>query len=115
MAKRSGNSVVVVDRHGRERVLLNPQGKRNKAFAELQNGVKYTNDGKVKLKKNGQPMRLTDTEAAYRSGYIAAQNDSAKAYKHNQKKKHAYAEEPVIVYALAEPVDKPKRRTRKSK
>ena len=114
MAKKSGNGVVVVDRHGRERVLLNPQGKRNKAFAELQNGVKFTNDGKVKLKKNGQPMRLTDTEAAYRNGYIQAQNDSAKAYKHNQKKM-AQADEPVVVYALAEPVAKPKRRTRKSK
>lgn len=87
MAKRSGNGVRIIDKNGRERVLLNPQGKRNKAFAELQNGVKLTNDGKVKLKKNGQPMRLTDTEAAYRNGYIQAQNDSAKAYKYNQKRK----------------------------
>ena len=87
MAKKSGNGVRVIDRHGRERVLLNPQGKRNKAFAELRDGVHYTNDGQVKLGKDGKPMRLTDTEAAYRSGFIAAQNESAKAYNHNKKKR----------------------------
>lgn len=65
-------------------VLLNPSEKRDKFFTELKQGVKRTNDGKFKLTKDKKAMHLTKVERAYRSGYIQAQNDSAKCY--NAKK-----------------------------
>lgn len=65
-------------------ILLNPQEKRNKAFKELKTGVRITNAGAVKIGNNGKPLTLTKAGRAYRSGYIAAQNDSAKCF----KKKH---------------------------
>ncbi len=70
-------------------VLLNPQEKRAKAFAELKSGVKRTNSGAYKLDDKKKAMRLTAEERAYRSGYIAAQNDSARAYNatHGRKKR----------------------------
>ena len=72
-------------------VLLNPQEKRSKAFNELKTGVKRTNDGKFKLDEKKKAIRLTKEERAYRSGYIAAQNDSAKAYNatHGKKKRRS--------------------------
>lgn len=69
------------------KLLLNPYEKGNKAFAELKDGVHYTNDGKVKCnRRTGKPIRLTDTEKAYRSGYLAAQKDSRRVYKSRQNK-----------------------------
>lgn len=69
------------------KVLLNPYEKGNKAFAELRDGVHYTNDCKVKYnKRTGKPVRLTDTEKAYRSGYLAAQKDSRRAYNSRRNK-----------------------------
>ena len=67
--------------------LLNPQEKRNKAFEELRTGFKKTNDGRFKTDDNRKVIRLTNEERAYRSGYIAAQNDSAKAYNSKHKKR----------------------------
>ncbi len=66
--------------------LLNPYEKGNKAFCELQKGVHYTNTGKVKLNRQKKPIRLSDTERAYRSGYLAAQKDSRRAYRSRQNK-----------------------------
>ena len=74
---------------GMNKVLLNPQEKRNKFFAELKGGTAITNLGEVKKHKNGRKKTLTKEQRAYRSGYIQAQNDSAACYnaKHGIKKK----------------------------
>lgn len=63
------------------------QQKGNKFATELQGGYKLTNDGQYKTDKNGYCLELTDTEKAFRSGYLQARKDSAKAYKATKKKK----------------------------
>ena len=67
------------------KTLLNPQEKRKKMFNELKSGFKETNTGEVKKDKSGKKIQLTEKERAYRAGYIAAQNDSAKIYKAKHK------------------------------
>ena len=65
--------------------LLNPHGKGAKYAAELRRDEHLTNEGRVKRyqsgKKQGQPVPLSDVQRAFRSGYLQAQSDSAKAYK----------------------------------
>lgn len=80
-------AVIVKTRRGKEVTLLNPSEKGNKFANELRNNCKYTNGGLFKLDKNGQYIKLNDAERAYRAGYLAAQKDSANAFKHNRKKK----------------------------
>lgn len=79
-------AVKVINRRGGKVVLLNPQEKRDKFFNELYNGVALTNENNVKYKRNGKFKYLTDVQKAYRSGYIQAQNDSAKCYKARKKR-----------------------------
>ncbi len=77
---------VVLQKQGSEetRSLLNPHGKYLKATAELNAGVKMTNDGKIKVDKTtGKQQTLTSEERAYRAGYRSAMIDQAKA--HNAK------------------------------
>lgn len=73
---------------GEVKVYLNPGGKAAKYAAELKSGVRMTNDGTIKKTKKGEYMGLTDVKAAYRSGYLQARKDSAKAHnaKHGGKK-----------------------------
>lgn len=73
--KTSGSVRVVNKETGLTKVLLTPHGKTKKYCLELEKGQRVTNEGKSKNK------RLTDTEAAWRSGYLAAQSDSAKAFR----------------------------------
>lgn len=81
---KSGNKVKVGTRvyndKGESRLLLTPAGKAAKAARELKEGVKLTNEGTVKIGKNGKPMRLTKAQRAWRSGYLDRSKDSAKAY-----------------------------------
>lgn len=70
---------------GETRTFLNPHGKGAKYAAELHAKKRFTNNGEVKRGENGKPLGLTDTQAAYRGGYLQAQKDSARAY--NAKKK----------------------------
>ena len=72
---------------GETRTFLNPHGKGAKYAAELKNGVRITNLGERKKDKSGNSMRLTDTQAAFRSGDLSAQKDSANAYKAKKAKK----------------------------
>ena len=73
--KTSGSGRVVNKETGLTKVLLTPHGKAKKYCLELETGEHVTNEGKAKNK------RLTDTEAAWRSGYLTAQADSAKAFR----------------------------------
>ncbi|MCM1195364.1 MAG: hypothetical protein NC099_06265 [Corallococcus sp.] len=72
--------VVIETQKGETKTLLNPHGKTVKYRNELQSGVRLTNDGVLKRDSDGNYVGLTPTEAAFRSGYIAAQADNARAY-----------------------------------
>ena len=74
------------NRKGFEVTLLNPSEKAAKYAGELRTGIRKTNDGKYKPDKNGD-VGLSKEGRAYRAGYLDARKDSAKAYKHNLKKK----------------------------
>ena len=65
----------VINRNGKQVVLLNPNGKGRKYAYDLRTGKKHTNTGKVK--KNW----LSKVEKAYRSGYLKARKDNANAWK----------------------------------
>lgn len=73
-------------RNGKSVTLLNPSEKGNKYAVELNCNVHCTNEGDVKLDKNGKVQKLSKTSRAYRAGYLASRKDSAGAYKAQQKK-----------------------------
>ena len=79
-------ATVVKTKKGKKITLLNPSEKGRKFADELRNGAKQTNDGFIKFGNDGKAIRLTDTEKSYRSGYLDAQKDSAKAYKARKAK-----------------------------
>lgn len=79
-------AVKVKTKKGGSLTLLNPSEKGRKFADELRNGAKQTNDGYIKFGKSGKPVKLTDTEKAFRSGYLTAQKDSAKAYNARKKR-----------------------------
>ncbi len=66
-------------RTGKYVTLLNPAEKGRKYAVEMKAGIHVTNDEKVK-KRKGKAIRLTDTQKAYRAGYLASRSDSAKCY-----------------------------------
>ena len=69
-------AVTVKTKSGKTKVLLNPGEKARLYADELKaNASSY----------NGQDLRKD--QRAYRAGYLDARRDSAKAYKHNLKKK----------------------------
>lgn len=75
------------NKNGKKFTLLNP-GEKGKKFAkELVIGYHHTNDMQYKFDENGEVKPLTKEQRAYRSGYLDARKDSAKAYKAKQKKK----------------------------
>lgn len=75
-----------LNKKGKEVTLLNPSEKAAKYSDELRNGVRYTNDGKYKADEDGVVLGLSDAQKSYRSGYLDARKDSARAYKANKKK-----------------------------
>ena len=81
---RAGTRVKYED--GTSSVLLTPAGKDAKAAKELRWGIRMTNSGQPKVDKDGVTKKLTDSQRAWRSGYLAARKDSAKAYKASKKK-----------------------------
>lgn len=78
---------VIVTKEGKTLTLLTPSEKGTKYAKELHEKVRMTNAGNVKVnEKNDKPLKLTDTQSAWRSGYLSAQKDSAKCF--NAKKKN---------------------------
>ena len=75
----------VKTKNGGTVTLLNPSEKAGKYAAELRTGIRYTNEGAYKPDKNGE-VGLTETQRAYRSGYLDARKDGAKAYKAKKRK-----------------------------
>lgn len=87
--KETGVDLTLVDKRTGEvskKTLLNPHGKGAKYATELKRGVHMTNTGVVKTDKYGKSLHLNKQQRAYRSGYLQAQHDSAKAYKAGRKK-----------------------------
>lgn len=76
----------VTNVNGKSTTLLTPAGKGAKAATELKMNARITNDGEVKTNKNGTPQKLSKAQRAWRSGYLAAQKDSANCYNAKQKK-----------------------------
>lgn len=75
-------AVIVQDKKGNDVMLLNPFEKGQKMFHELQNDVHLTNDMQhYKTNKDGKPRKLSDTQKAYRSGYLQAQKDARRAFR----------------------------------
>ncbi len=77
--ERIGTFVDFTD--GTNITLLTPNGKGAKYAKELEHNVGITNDGFVKKDKKGRVIKLTDKQRSYRSGYLDARKDAAKAYK----------------------------------
>lgn len=74
--KKTSSGVQVVNTDtGVVRNLFNMKGKTNKICRKLKNNVRYSNDGNIKQ------QGLTNTQAAWRSGWMAAQQESQKAFK----------------------------------
>ena len=64
------------------RVLLTPHGRYQMAVKELETGMRYTNDGKVKKDKNGgNALKLTPCQRAFRAGQRSMVIEQTKAYK----------------------------------
>lgn len=61
-------------------------GKEVTVYNPSEKGIMYAGD--LKTGKDIHDRELTDTQKAYRSGYLKAQNDSAKAYKAREFKKN---------------------------
>lgn len=80
-------SKTITTKKGKTITLLNPSEKGKKFAAELRNNTRYTNNNKAKTDKDGVIQSLSDTQRAYRSGYLDARKDSANCYKHLKKKK----------------------------
>ena len=66
-------------KRGKTITLLNPYEKGKKYYLEQMANVRTTNTGEIK--DDGKP--LTSEQRAYRAGYLAAQKDSRKAFKHS--------------------------------
>lgn len=75
----------VKTKSGKEVTLLTPNEKGTKYADELRNGVKITNDGRIKFDKFGKPQKLSSEERRFRSGYLTARKDEANLYKWKQK------------------------------
>lgn len=85
MAKNWRNGKPYTTRTGKNGIYLNPSQKGGKFAEELHKKYKLTNSGAEKVDKNGELIALTKTEAAYRSGYLAAQKDSSKLFNFMKK------------------------------
>ena len=78
--KRAKLGTKIINSDGEVKVLLTPAGRGAKYSAELKNRKRYTNSGSVKKDDKGKAMKLNCCQRAYRSGYLAARKDNAKAY-----------------------------------
>lgn len=68
-------------RTGKDKRILTNAQKGYKYANELRTGYRETNDGDMKFDRNtGMAIELTDTQKAYRSGYLEARRDIGKAF-----------------------------------
>lgn len=69
-------ATVVKSKNGNPITLLNPSEKAGRFASQMKAG---------EVAETGK--KLTGSDYAFRAGYLQARKDSAKAYKHNKKKK----------------------------
>lgn len=69
-------AVIVTDKKGRKKTLYNPAERASKYASDL----KYGSD-------TVKGTKLSNTQKAFRSGYLKARKDSAEAWKSSQKKR----------------------------
>lgn len=69
---------------GKQITLLNPSEKARKFADELKSGKRFTNNGEMKVDSKGNPLTLSVTQRAYRSGYLKSRTDGSKVF--NAKK-----------------------------
>lgn len=79
--KNRKDGVLVKFKDGDSVTLLTPSGKGKKYVEELKGGVQLNINLGVKTDKKGKPRILSDTQRAYRSGYLQSLQDGSKAYK----------------------------------
>lgn len=77
--KKTGTVLVNVET-GERKVLLTPHGRYKKAVIELKTGKRFTNDGSVKKDRNGNDMKLTPCQRAYRAGQRSMVIEQTKAH-----------------------------------
>ena len=65
---------------------LKESEKAAKYAYELKNEVLITNDKQLKKNKTGNPKRISDSQIAFRCGYLKARSDNAKAFNYNKVK-----------------------------
>lgn len=80
-------STIVMTKKGKTFTLLNPSEKSEKFANELKFGFAKTNTLKTKRDSKGKDIKLSDTQLAFRSGYLQARKDSAKAFKSKKRRK----------------------------
>lgn len=79
-------AVQVTTKKCKKITLLNPAEKSRKYAAELKANVHATNDHKIKRDEKGNAIPLTDTQKAWRRGYLDSRKDSAKCFNANKNK-----------------------------
>ena len=60
---------------------MNPSEQARKYVVEIKTGRAITNDNKRKYDKDGNPIRLTKNQLAYRAGFLDHQKASNKAFR----------------------------------
>lgn len=85
--KKEKPPIMLRDRLGRLFRFLRPGEKSRKYADELHSGVRQTNDNVIKVDANGEPIKLSPNQKAWRSGYLAARKDNMRVYKYLQAKK----------------------------
>ena len=82
ISDHSGQKIGVrgIGKTGKEITLLNPNGKGKKYANELKYGYAKTNTLDTKRTQEGKAIALTDTQKAFRSGYLQARKDNARAF-----------------------------------
>lgn len=76
-----------ITKNGKYIVLLTPSEKGKKYSMELSGKYPLTNDGKYKLGKDGLVHELSESQLAYRSGYLDARQDISRLNKWLKRKK----------------------------
>ena len=68
--------IILKNKNGKQVALLNPSEKANKFAVEMRTGIKHTNFGEFKRKKNGALVNLNTRERAYRAGFLQHARES---------------------------------------
>ena len=77
----------ITTKSGQKFTFLSRREKFDKYSKELETGIKYSNDMTPRLTKKGNQIRLTESEASWRGGYLSSYRDSARIFYGKDKNK----------------------------